>query len=238
MRSRVRRCFHGHHAEAGETPPFVCCPLSRSSSFSGVCATECKPHPHPQPPESFPTAFQLRSAHWHLRVPQHGHVQTSRYFARLNLFVFLLICACRRRWRRHRAAVAPGRRRALGARQGPPVVRVDCSDAGACHCVWECVTPGCCAAVSRQNSLTLCGGRLQGRTERFRLLAFAAFNDARYSHLSQVVKGSHKLGLLSRRGHTLSPDDVERVVGGGEVLDVELQPGDCFFCHNWTVHRR
>jgi len=58
------------------------------------------------------------------------------------------------------------------------------------------------------------------------------------SHVSQVVKGSHKLGLLSRRGHTLCPEDIERVVGGGEVVDVELQPGDCFFCHNWTVHRR
>jgi hypothetical protein len=238
VRSGVRRCFHGHHAEAGETPPIVCCPISRSSSCSRACVTECTP-PSPQLPENFPTAFQLRGAHRHLRVPQHGHVQTSRYFARSHLFVSPLTCACRPRWRRHSAAVAPGWRRALGARQGPTIVRVDCSDAGACRCVWECVAAGCSAAVSRQNSLTRCGGRLQGRMERFRWLAFAAFNDAHHaSHLSQVVKGSHKLGLLSRRGHTLTPDDIERVVGGGEVLDVELQPGDCFFCHNWTVHRR
>jgi hypothetical protein len=53
----------------------------------------------------------------------------------------------------------------------------------------------------------------------------------------QVVRGSHRLGLLSRRGHTLSAADVERVVGGGEVVDVELAPGDAFFCHNFTVHR-
>lgn len=53
----------------------------------------------------------------------------------------------------------------------------------------------------------------------------------------QVVRGSHRLGLLSRRGHTLSAADIERVVGGGSVVDVELAPGDAFLCHNFTVHR-
>ena len=53
----------------------------------------------------------------------------------------------------------------------------------------------------------------------------------------QVVRGSHRRGLLSRRGHTLSAEHVEEVVGGGEVVDVELAPGDAFLCHNFTVHR-
>ena len=56
----------------------------------------------------------------------------------------------------------------------------------------------------------------------------------------QVVRGSHKLGLLSRRGHTLSVEQVKSVVEGaapGDVVDVVLEPGDAFLCHNWTVHR-
>ena len=53
----------------------------------------------------------------------------------------------------------------------------------------------------------------------------------------QVVRGSHKRGLLSRRGHTLGEGDVAAIVGGGEVVDVVLQPGQAFLCHNWVVHR-
>lgn len=54
----------------------------------------------------------------------------------------------------------------------------------------------------------------------------------------QVVRGSHRLGLLSRRGHTLSEADVQRVVGyGSNVVDVTLAPGQAFLCHNFTVHR-
>ena len=70
------------------------------------------------------------------------------------------------------------------------------------------------------------------------LFVWIALSEAtRANGAVQVVRGSHRLGLLSRRGHTLSAEDVERVVGGGEVVDVELAPGDAFFCHNFTVHR-
>jgi len=56
----------------------------------------------------------------------------------------------------------------------------------------------------------------------------------------QVVRGSHRRGLLSARGHTLSDADVAAVVGGapeGDVVTVELAAGDAFFAHNWLVHR-
>lgn len=53
----------------------------------------------------------------------------------------------------------------------------------------------------------------------------------------QVVRGSHKLGILSARGHTLSDADVERLCNGPDVVTVELEPGQAFLCHNWTVHR-
>jgi len=70
------------------------------------------------------------------------------------------------------------------------------------------------------------------------LFVWMALSDAtRENGAVQVVRGSHRAGLLSRRGHTLSEADIARVVGGGEVVDVELRAGDAFFCHNWTVHR-
>ena len=56
----------------------------------------------------------------------------------------------------------------------------------------------------------------------------------------EVVRGSHKLGLLSRRGHTLSPELVARLVDGAPAADrvkVVLKPGQAFLCHNWTIHR-
>jgi len=55
----------------------------------------------------------------------------------------------------------------------------------------------------------------------------------------QVVRGSHKRGVLSARGHTVSPENVHDLVeknGGEDVVFVELQPGETFLCHNWTVH--
>jgi len=53
----------------------------------------------------------------------------------------------------------------------------------------------------------------------------------------QVVRGSHRRGLLSARGHTLSPAVAAAVCAPRDVVDVELAPGQAFICHNWTVHR-
>jgi phytanoyl-CoA hydroxylase len=70
------------------------------------------------------------------------------------------------------------------------------------------------------------------------LFVWMALSDAtRANGAVQVVRGSHKLGLLSRRGHTLSEADIARVVDGGEVVDVELRAGDAFFCHKCVAFR-
>jgi len=55
----------------------------------------------------------------------------------------------------------------------------------------------------------------------------------------QVVKGSHKLGLLSKRGHTLSAEHIKQLVDDNptNVLDMELKPGEAVLCHNFLVHR-
>ena len=56
----------------------------------------------------------------------------------------------------------------------------------------------------------------------------------------EVVRGSHKLGILTQRGHTLTPEHVAKYVDGceaGDRVQVVLKPGQAFLCHNWTVHR-
>jgi hypothetical protein len=55
----------------------------------------------------------------------------------------------------------------------------------------------------------------------------------------QAVVGSHKRGLLSRRGHTLSAAHIAELVDAHpeQVADLELQPGEAVLCHNFLVHR-
>ena len=44
----------------------------------------------------------------------------------------------------------------------------------------------------------------------------------------QIVRGSHHRGLLSRRGHTLSPELVASICDAHpeDVVDLELKPGE------------
>ena len=56
----------------------------------------------------------------------------------------------------------------------------------------------------------------------------------------ELVRGSHRRGILSQRGHTLSPEHVAQLVDAAPEADrvkVVLKPGQAFLCHNWTIHR-
>ena len=53
----------------------------------------------------------------------------------------------------------------------------------------------------------------------------------------QVIPGSHKLGLLSKRGHTLSPEHVEQYCPENKIVYLELKAGEAVLLHNWLVHR-
>ena len=53
----------------------------------------------------------------------------------------------------------------------------------------------------------------------------------------EVVPGSHHLGLLSQRGHTLSDADIARYCPDASIKTVALKPGQAFLAHNWLVHR-
>jgi polysaccharide pyruvyl transferase WcaK-like protein len=53
----------------------------------------------------------------------------------------------------------------------------------------------------------------------------------------QVVPGSHRLGLLSRNGSTLSAADVETHCPNAAVVHLEIEAGEGILLHNWLLHR-
>ncbi|KAL6042463.1 Phytanoyl-CoA dioxygenase [Balamuthia mandrillaris] len=53
----------------------------------------------------------------------------------------------------------------------------------------------------------------------------------------QVIEGSHKLGLLSRRGHTLTEEQIQKHCDETKLRDLELAPGHAVLCHNFLIHR-
>ena len=53
----------------------------------------------------------------------------------------------------------------------------------------------------------------------------------------QVIPGSHKLGLLSDEGHTITPEQEEEYCPEERIVDLELEPGEVVLMHNWLLHR-
>ena len=53
----------------------------------------------------------------------------------------------------------------------------------------------------------------------------------------EVIPGSHRLGLLSAQGSTLSADDMQRHCPAEQVLPLELEAGHGLLLHNWLIHR-
>lgn len=52
----------------------------------------------------------------------------------------------------------------------------------------------------------------------------------------KVFPGTHKLGLLSRFGHTLSPEHEAEYCKEERAVYIELEPGEVALLHNWTIH--
>jgi hypothetical protein len=53
----------------------------------------------------------------------------------------------------------------------------------------------------------------------------------------EVIPGSHRLGLLSAHGSTLSAEDVQRHCPAEQALPLELEAGHGLLLHNWLIHR-
>jgi len=53
----------------------------------------------------------------------------------------------------------------------------------------------------------------------------------------QVIPGSHKLGLLSKQGHTITAEQERRHCPGEKIVYLELAAGEVVLLHNWLLHR-
>jgi ectoine hydroxylase-related dioxygenase (phytanoyl-CoA dioxygenase family) len=53
----------------------------------------------------------------------------------------------------------------------------------------------------------------------------------------EVVPGTHRLGLLSTHGSTISDEDARRHCPPERVLPLEVKSGHGVLLHNWLIHR-
>lgn len=53
----------------------------------------------------------------------------------------------------------------------------------------------------------------------------------------QVIPGSHRLGLLSKQGHTISKQHEARYCQEKDIVYLELKAGEGVLLHNWLLHR-
>jgi hypothetical protein len=53
----------------------------------------------------------------------------------------------------------------------------------------------------------------------------------------EVVPGSHRLGLLSAHGHTISAEQIDAYCAAERVVHLEVKAGESVLLHNWTLHR-
>jgi hypothetical protein len=53
----------------------------------------------------------------------------------------------------------------------------------------------------------------------------------------QVIPGTHRLGLLSRDGSTLSAENARRHCPEETIVHLEIEAGEALLLHNWVVHR-
>jgi phytanoyl-CoA hydroxylase len=73
--------------------------------------------------------------------------------------------------------------------------------------------------------------------ERF-VTVWTALDDATVENgCMQVVPGSHRLGLLSERGHTVTPEQEARYCREEDSVFLTAQAGEAILLHNYLLHR-
>jgi ectoine hydroxylase-related dioxygenase (phytanoyl-CoA dioxygenase family) len=53
----------------------------------------------------------------------------------------------------------------------------------------------------------------------------------------QIIPGSHKLGLLSERGHTITAEQEAQYCDDSKSIYLEAKAGESFLLHNYVLHR-
>jgi len=82
------------------------------------------------------------------------------------------------------------------------------------------------------------GGAIWGLDRDPLLTVWTALDDATIRNgCIQVVRGSHRLGLLSDFGHTITAAQEAEFCRPERVVDLELAAGEAVVLHNWTLHR-
>ena len=70
------------------------------------------------------------------------------------------------------------------------------------------------------------------------ITVWTALDDATVENgCMQVIPGSHKLGLLSERGHTITPEQEAEHCRDEQSAYLEAPAGTAILLHNWLLHR-
>ena len=70
------------------------------------------------------------------------------------------------------------------------------------------------------------------------LTSWIALDDAtRDNGCVQAIPGSHRLGLLSKNGSTISDAHAARYCPEEAIVDLEIEAGEGILLHNWMLHR-
>lgn len=73
--------------------------------------------------------------------------------------------------------------------------------------------------------------------ERF-FTVWTALDDASIANgCVQIIPGSHRLGLLSDRGHTITPEQEQAYCADEQSVYLEARAGEVFLLHNYLLHR-
>lgn len=82
------------------------------------------------------------------------------------------------------------------------------------------------------------GGAQWGLNSHPLITVWTALDDStRANGCVQVVPGTHKLGLLSERGHTITSEQEARYCQEDESVYLEARAGQAILLHNWLLHR-
>lgn len=82
------------------------------------------------------------------------------------------------------------------------------------------------------------GGEWWGLDRDPQIFVWTALDEANAQNgCVQVVPGSHKLGILSRRGHTLSEENLKQHDIESRAVNLEVARGESVLMHNFLVHR-
>jgi phytanoyl-CoA hydroxylase len=82
------------------------------------------------------------------------------------------------------------------------------------------------------------GGTQWSLTMNPLITVWTALDDATVENgCMQVIPGSHKLGLLSERGHTITPEQEAEYCRDEASVYLEAPAGTAILLHNWLLHR-